>query len=383
MESVACGLALGLLAALGVGIAGLVLSLQPEPAPAITNTTNTVYNYAYNSTVVIFRPSGTAHANVYTTEASLSAAVAGTWGTTIVFDLSQVEGGYTFTTVGALDLGEDAVWTDGENSDVTSLTFGANTTLVNPPGVIKGALEVITQQVQTVMTLTKDAVMTLEGTVLITTLGSGHLISVPANVELFLFMNDASAIEGAEGMTVIQTLSDSFTVLYITANTRVYSNSFTPSSSLVNVVVGSPMAHVDPTLYESFWLYWGGIYVDDSGTALANMNPSQILYDGLIVSNSVVWQSLSGSWVAMSPQRVRTTLASGVSPSVSVAYLSSSTRIVCSHAALNTTSGAGILFAPEGLRSSGRPGSFVVKSYEPNGQVVNTNDGSDIDCLLL
>lgn len=335
--------------------------------------------------VFIFRPNGVAGGNVYTTEASLSNAVAGFQNPTIVFDIGSPSA-YFLTTVGTLDLGINATWTDQGRG--YSIGFADGTTLAHPPGAISGWLGVGISQTPSLCTVTTQfSTFSIGGRCALIQFGSpnGVFFDVQSGATLQLFFREfalTSAL-GTPTKGLLNVEAGGAATLYATDGVVLAANSITPltGSGAPTIAVVGDAVQVASQLYPLTKVQ--GVLLDASGSAIGQMVPASS--PGLVFQQGVWWWSNGGSaWVPVSPQAGRTTLVSGVSPTISVAYLDANSRILLGRAAINASTALGELVAKESDRIVGATPSFKITALQAaTPGSAQTGDVSDVDWTIV
>src|SRR5580692_4008237 len=117
----------------------------------------------------IFQPGGSSCgcSNTFTDETSLATALAATTssGALLLFDLSaNGSSTYTFTTVGALNLGQYTTFGNAAGSEHTTLTFANGTQLAYPPVAINSGIEILVSQSAAAVSTSSASNVSLFGT---------------------------------------------------------------------------------------------------------------------------------------------------------------------------------------------------------------------------
>jgi len=248
---------------------------------------------AASDVVFVFRPLGTAGGNVYTTEENLSTAASAASGpVTILFDFSQVSGSYTFAG-GAFNLGQAAIWTDG-NINVngyTELIFSNTTSLQYPPIEIQGGLNVSIQQSEPVCTLSQFATINLR---------DQAVISVAPAMGVFV---DASASEFGVTINLYDQASaggmfyagiTNITAITINVYDRAELGRITgsPGSAVINCY--SFAASIDP----SFYLNVNAQFLTDTSGSATTTIPAAASAGGFILQNGTIYYASGNIHVA-------------------------------------------------------------------------------------
>jgi|SRR5271166_772602 len=343
----------------------------------------------------VFRPSGVPGPGVYTTEASLSAAMAGVLSPELIIDLSFTGSThYTFTTVGQLDLGVDTTWIDIAGG--TAMIFADGTTLAHAPGKTLGILALATSQPESVCLVTSPfTTVTLRGNCSLQQVNPGEtFLDVQSGAFLYMWMGDTAftLLNGVSTSGLINVETGGICLLNCNDSAFLGANTVTPVQNGVTgtVILGptGPAVDIDVSLYGIVGVF--GLFNDLTGTGVTG-NPNFIRprYPGVLqLSAGVLWQSSGTQWIPVTTQSGRTTLVNGVSPVISVPFMNAQSRIVCTYAALNASAGLGVLAAletdrvnstPYGPSLPGAPGSFKITSLVPATLATQLLDQSDVE----
>lgn len=245
------------------------------------------------TSLFVFQPGGTPGGNVYTDEASLAAAIGSIEGATLFFDLS-ISGPYTFATIGNLNLGQFTTWTDGGagGGSGSVINFNNGTTLSYPPVSIEGDLAVYVNQAANLCTLTANSFTSLYDETAIGTTTSGLFVdasSFPWTVFLYGVSTITGSVPFSTGSVTVN-LFDGSSISSTAVNSTV---SFSTYSSGANISASNLP-----------YLSIAGLYVDQSGTATANVPPGGS-FQQYIFQLGQIYYSNGASWLPL-PQPTNT-----------------------------------------------------------------------------
>jgi hypothetical protein len=233
-------------------INGVVVTGTPTAGQVLKATSSSAADWqtlATNTLPITFQPSGTAHSNVFVTEAALNTAVLATFGAqTVYVDLNQCSGAYTTTT--ALNIGEFLIGVPFANNGLTPvLTLGNTVTIYNFGNNTynNDAVEIrdIRLKQQSGPNFAPLQFLRLTGDTVIYSNDSSGLYNVPpigggsyAVLEAF----DQSVI--GEGLPVINVGSATLNI-YLNGSSTLNAGALTISGGTVNIYVNSASATVD------------------------------------------------------------------------------------------------------------------------------------------
>jgi hypothetical protein len=331
---------------------------------------------------VIFQPGGTPAGNIYTTESSLVAATQALGDTAYVlfFDLSNVGGSYTFTTVGLLNLKDGATWTDAGFG--YTIKFSNGTTVPVPPDNIIKKLTIQVAQSVDVVTLTNSNLVDIyDYATIINTGGTGAFINSGIGGNFVFILHDFSTIAGHSNTQRALKISGSGVMnvyLFDSVNCNAYA-----SATGVKLYSNSPANYIDgandSVLYTNTVVY--GLFIDEAGGAAAGIPAASSQAGYIFDTSGRTYFSDGTSWHQLQNHGT-TTLSSGVSPAIT-ANISSSSSIVATHKDFNSSTSTGVLIAKSSDRVNGAAGSFKITSVTAGTASTNTSDNSIIDWAVL
>jgi hypothetical protein len=253
------------------------------------------------TSLFIFRPGGTPGGNVYTTEASLSAAIGSKTGATLLFDFGLKAGAvYDFTTVGDLNLGILTNWVLGDSSTGEggcSLVFEAGTTITRPPAsIVSNTVEAVIQinQDATLISTTDEIRMVIDGGIDISLEGDGGFFLVSGD-DATIFMRGATTAGGTGSGVVFRSSSGAIQV-YLEGTASLEAGGAADTG--VGIVVTAPGVSVDSSLYGITFIE--GLYVDTTGDGVADISAAnssgQLLFSAgvLYESDGTNWNGIGG-----------------------------------------------------------------------------------------
>lgn len=248
-----------------------------------------------DTAVFVFQPGGTSDGeNVYTTEVELSAATTGKRNHTIVWDLALVGYAYTFVTVGTIDFGINATWTDG-NGGGSDLVFANGTVLANLWGVLGPGLAIVSDQATDVFTLTTFQAMEVYGYSAFNINSTGNIVTIPSGLYITVIVNDDTLFANTTfAGRVFNPQAGS--ALYLYANdASIIENSAFPAvpAGFVQLLQGSPNVFQIGAFYP--YTYSSGFIVG-AGNVLATLPPANC-NGAVLFTNNHLYYSTGAAWV--------------------------------------------------------------------------------------
>jgi hypothetical protein len=243
------------------------------------------------ATQFTFQPGGQPYVsgNTFVTEASLAAALAttGSGGALLLFDLSQNGSStYTFTTVGALNLGQYTTFVNSGGAEMVTLSFANGTQLAYPPVAINSGITIdITQSAAAISTSGSSSPLSLFGNSSI--LSSNGPFYSGSSIVINLYGNSSiSCANQFSSGTVIFNLYESAAVSLTStslsnSNFRVYSFQASLSSAMYSKIL---------TLK---------FLTDTSGTATSVLSAASYS-GGYILESGTLYYSNGSAWIATS-----------------------------------------------------------------------------------
>jgi hypothetical protein len=189
------------------------------------------------------------------------------------------------------------------------------------------------------------------------------------------FFDPATPDDITVALTWSNFLSGSAPILYSPNNSEIYIRatlSSTVAASTLSAGTGAIFAFSDSSSTVS-------------STQTGTFNAYSIGLPAAPASDGYYELEVSGSgtlsWTPANNSSGSTTLVNGVSPSITV-FLTSTSRIVATYSNLNSSSAIGTLAALTSDRTTGTPGSFVIRSLNSSGGAV-TGDQSTVEWHII